>query len=67
MRPEVQQAAQKYGLRPANPDVPLDPLIFSPERGVSAVIPSKILSPPPGFILENAIIAWDAVRNRGVK
>lgn len=66
MRSEVQKAAQKYGFRPANPDVPLDPSIFSPERGVSTVIPSKILSSPPGFVLENAIIAWDAVRNRGV-
>ncbi len=66
MRPEVQQAAQKYGFRPADPNVPLDPSIFSPERGVSFTIPSKELSPPPGYILENAIIAWNAVRNRGV-
>ncbi|MBS7287521.1 MAG: extracellular solute-binding protein [Candidatus Freyarchaeota archaeon] len=67
MQPEVQKAAQKYGFRPANPDVPLDPSIFSPERGVSPEIPSKLLSPPPGLVLEYAVMAWDAVRNRGVK
>ncbi|MEM4446721.1 MAG: substrate-binding domain-containing protein [Candidatus Jordarchaeales archaeon] len=67
MRPEAQKAAQKYGFRPANKSVELDPSIFNPERGVSPEIPSKILSPPPGFILELAIITWDAVRNRGVQ
>ncbi|MHA1607449.1 MAG: extracellular solute-binding protein [Candidatus Freyarchaeota archaeon] len=66
MRPEVQNEAQKYGFRPANPSVPLDTNIFNPENGVNATLP-RVLPPPPGYVLEAVVSAWDAVRNQGVK
>jgi len=59
MLPEIQRTAMEQGFRPVNPDVKLDPKIFSRENGVSEVIPSPILeSPSDGRVLQHITDLW---------
>ncbi|MCD6357518.1 MAG: substrate-binding domain-containing protein [Thermoproteales archaeon] len=66
LQPHVQELAEKYGFRPVNPLVPLDPEAFSPENGVVPKIPVPALKPPSGEVLEAILEAWVEVRNPGV-
>lgn len=65
LKPEVQELAQEFGLRPANPSVPLDEELFSEENGVQYEIAVPILSPPSGDVLEAIFVAWVKARNPG--
>jgi Ca-activated chloride channel family protein len=59
MLPETQQMAMEQGFRPVNPEVNLDPEIFSRENGVSEVIPCPILeSPSDGRVLQHITDLW---------
>lgn len=46
MSPEIQVLAMRYGFRPVNPQVALDPSIFRSENGVSPLISCPILQAP---------------------
>jgi len=65
LKPEVQELAQEFGLRPANPSVPLDEELFSEENGVQYEIAVPILNPPSGDVLEAIFVAWVKARNPG--
>ncbi|MFB0543419.1 MAG: hypothetical protein ACETVR_01430, partial [Candidatus Bathyarchaeia archaeon] len=57
--PEIQRIAMEHGFRPVNPEVELDPEVFSPENGVSGVIPSPILEAPgEGRVLRSITDLW---------
>ncbi|MCD6263229.1 substrate-binding domain-containing protein [Candidatus Bathyarchaeota archaeon] len=57
--PEIQRIAMEHGFRPVNPEVDLDPEIFSVENGVSAEIPSPILeAPEDGRVLQSITDLW---------
>jgi len=59
MLPEIQRIAMEHGFRPVNPDVELDPRIFNPENGVSAVIPCILLEAPlDGRVLQRITDLW---------
>jgi Ca-activated chloride channel family protein len=65
LKPEVQELAQEHGLRPVNPSVPLDEILFSPENGVHYKIPVPILKPPSGEVLEAIFVEWVKARKSG--
>ena len=59
MLSEIQLIAMEQGFRPVNPEVKLDPSIFSRENGVSEVIPPPILeSPLDGRVLQHITDLW---------
>ena len=59
MLSEIQLIAMEQGFRPVNPEVKLDPSIFSRENGVSEVLPSPILeSPLDGRVLQHITDLW---------
>jgi Ca-activated chloride channel family protein len=67
LREEIQQRAQKYGFRPANPDVPLNTTIFNEANGVQADMGNvPILNPLPGEALEAIFTVWIKVKNQGI-
>lgn len=66
LKPEVQRIAQEYGLRPANPSVPLDEELFSEENGVQPRVDTPVLNPPSGEVLEAIFVDWVKARNPGV-
>ncbi len=45
LRADIQARAMKYGFRPANETVPLDPEVFSEQNGVELEVPCRILDP----------------------
>jgi Ca-activated chloride channel family protein len=64
---EIQQKAQKYGFRPANPAVPLDTTIFNEVKGVQADMGNvEILKPLRGEALEALFTVWIKVKNPGI-
>jgi len=65
LQPDVQQVAQEYGLRPANPSAPLDEGLFSEENGVQLKIPVPIFNPPSGEVLEAIFVEWVKARHPG--
>ena len=67
LREDSQEVAQTYGFRPANPEVPLNTIIFSEQNGVQADI-SEIpkLSPLSGEALEALFTVWIKVKNQGI-
>ena len=57
--PEIQRIAMEHGFRPVNPEVDLDPEVFSVENGVSAEILSPILeAPEDGRVLQSITDLW---------
>jgi len=64
---EIQQKAQKYGFRPANPNVPLNTTIFNEAKGVREDMGNvSILDPLPGEALEAVFTVWIKVKNQGI-
>jgi Ca-activated chloride channel family protein len=66
LKEDVQELAEKHGFRPANPSVPLDSSLFSPENGVTYDVDVPVLKPPSGEVLESIFTAWVKVRNPGM-
>jgi Ca-activated chloride channel family protein len=64
---EIQQKAQQYGFRPANPEVPLNTSIFNEANGVRADITDvPILNSLSGEALEALFTVWVKVKNQGI-
>jgi Ca-activated chloride channel family protein len=67
LREDIQQKAQKYGFRPANPNVPLNTTIFNEENGVQEDMGNvPILNPLPGEAMEALFTVWIKVKNQGI-
>jgi Ca-activated chloride channel family protein len=67
LREDIQNKAQKYGFRPANPNVPLNTTIFSEENGVREDMGNlSILNPLPGEAMEALFTVWIKVKNQGI-
>jgi len=61
-----QDKAQKYGFRPANPNVPLNADIFNIQNGVEFDIKVPTYRPLSGEAMENLFTVWPSVKNPGV-
>ena len=60
---DTQKVSQNHGFRPANPSVPLDKDLFSPQNGVLYELDVPVLKAPSGEVLEALFSAWSKVRH----
>ncbi|MEJ2127123.1 MAG: substrate-binding domain-containing protein [Candidatus Bathyarchaeota archaeon] len=66
LQENVQDTAQNYGFRPANPSVPLSTEVFSEQNGVAYEINVTTYRPLSGESMENLFTIWPDVKNPGV-
>ena len=66
LQEDVQDTAQDYGFRPANPGVPLNEAVFSEQNGVAFEINVPTYRPLSGESMENLFTIWPSVKNPGV-
>ena len=66
LQENVQDIAQNYGFRPANPSVPLSTDVFSEKNGVAYEINVPTYRPMSGESMENLFTIWPDVKNPGV-